>query len=134
MCLNFARAEEIVYVCVCTCHLNRCRKHEVDAALVVEVDVPGRVAGPARADAGVEVEPLPDPSARHQGQHVHVDVVDAARRDDFSSLRPILQHKEIIILVNNIFISSRVLPVSARYDAYDPRNPKWPTQLKAVRI
>lgn len=53
--------------------------------------IPGGVAGLSGADGGVEVEPLPAASAaRHQRQHVHVQVVHAARRDDLRRLGPVL--------------------------------------------
>lgn len=39
--------------------LFRSAEHEVDAALVVEIDVSGGVARLAAADAGVKVQPLP---------------------------------------------------------------------------
>ena len=68
-------------------------KHEVHAPLVVQEDVPAGVAGLPGADARVEVEPLPrGPAApaRHDGQHVHIDVVHAARGDDLGRLGPVL--------------------------------------------
>ena len=68
-------------------------QHEVHAALVIEEDVPGGVAGLAGADGGVEVQPLPGGPAApagHDGQHVHIDVVHAARGDDLRRLGPVL--------------------------------------------
>ena len=62
-------------------------EHEMHAALVVQVDVPGGRAGLAGSDGGVEVEPLPaPPRSRHQGQHVDVDVVEAGGVPDFGFL------------------------------------------------
>ena len=61
------------------------------AALVVQVDVSSGGAGPASADGGVEVEPLPaPPGSRHQGQHVDVDVVEAGGGDDLRRLGKLL--------------------------------------------
>jgi hypothetical protein len=37
----------------------------VDAALVVEIDVPGGVAGLAAPNAGIKVKPLPGVTTRH---------------------------------------------------------------------
>jgi hypothetical protein len=48
--------------------LLRGAEHEVNAALVVQVDVPGRVAGLPAPDAGVEVEPLPRVTSGHLTQ------------------------------------------------------------------
>lgn len=68
-------------------------QHEVHTPLVVQEDVPRSVAGLPGANAGVEVQPLPrGPAApaRHDGQHMHIDVVHATRGDDFSRLSPVL--------------------------------------------
>ena len=43
----------------------RCAQHEVDASLVVEIDVPGGVAWFATPNAGIEVKPLPGVATRH---------------------------------------------------------------------
>ena len=50
--------------CKCSSSLGSA-EHEVDAALVVQVDVLGGVAGLAAADAGVEVEPFPGVTTRY---------------------------------------------------------------------
>lgn len=64
--------------------LFRSAEHEVDAALVVEIDVSGGVARLAAADAGVKVQPLPGVTSGNQSQNVNVDVVEATCCDDFS--------------------------------------------------
>lgn len=58
----------------------------MDTALVVEINVPGRSAGLATANAGVKMEPFPGPLARHPSQDVDVDVVQAAGGDDLRRL------------------------------------------------
>jgi hypothetical protein len=46
-------------------HLFGWAEHKVDAALVVEIDVPGGVAGLAAPNAGIKVKPLPSVTTRH---------------------------------------------------------------------
>ena len=62
----------------------------MDAPLVVEIDVAHGVTGLARADGGVEVEPLPHAPAGDEGEDVDVDVVDDASGDDLGGLGPVL--------------------------------------------